>query len=142
MRQILCIGIWSQILECHPGNALLANGRSKLMAFSSGMRLSDMLLLIPVGYKLQGFVGAVCGYAVSEMLRYGFSAWAISRHGPHIGKFDLSLTLIGSSTVLIGHWMQSSTMMSDSNRAAVSVSILFVFAMWSLPLVPLRKISS
>jgi O-antigen/teichoic acid export membrane protein len=134
MLQLLAVGIWFRILESHCGNALLAMGRSRVMAFSSAAKLAGMIVLIPVGYHLHGFPGAVAAYAVSECLRYAVSALAVSRHGLRVWKGDFWLTILAAATVTIGLLIQDLTPFASSTASTnIAACGVFVSAIWLTP---------
>jgi O-antigen/teichoic acid export membrane protein len=115
ITQLLSIGAWFGILEMTNGAAVLARGRVKWLAAGNAIKLAGMIVLIPVGFRLDGFRGAVLGLVASELIRYLVSAYALIRMGMRAGPQDLRLTLwvlatawIGWQTALFGeraHWL-------------------------------------
>jgi O-antigen/teichoic acid export membrane protein len=89
---ILAIGSWFLILAAVNGAALLASGHSKLHASTSVVKVIAMVALIPLGYVLGGFQGAVVANAVSEVFRYWTSVVAVRRVGVACWRRDLGLT--------------------------------------------------
>ena len=77
--QVLALASWFTVLEATNSAALLARGESRWTAADSAAKLLGMLLLIPLGYVLAGFPGAVAGLAASEALKYAVSAFAVTR---------------------------------------------------------------
>jgi O-antigen/teichoic acid export membrane protein len=92
MVQMLALGSWFAVLEATNGAALLACGRPHWIAASGAGKLLGMLLLIPAGFALAGFPGAVAGLAASEVFRYAVSAFAVGRVGLASWRQDLRLT--------------------------------------------------
>lgn len=91
--QILaCLG-WLYAVEDGYGSALLAKGRSDLVALGSAARLVGMALLIPTGQLWLGFPGAVAGFAASELGRYAVMAGAGSRLGVSGWRDDARLSV-------------------------------------------------
>jgi O-antigen/teichoic acid export membrane protein len=90
--QVLALASWFSVLESTNGAALLARGESHWTAAASAGKLIGMLVLIPVGYALGGFPGAVAGLAASEVFRYAVSAFAATRAGLKGWPQELRLT--------------------------------------------------
>lgn len=99
--QLLALASWFGFLDSTNGAALLARGESQWTAASSGAKLVGMCALIPIGFHVAGFPGAVAGLAAADVLRYGVSAWAVARAGLRGWPQDLLLTawLLGSALV-------------------------------------------
>jgi O-antigen/teichoic acid export membrane protein len=72
--QLLAIEGWFQILEVPYGSALLALGLPRWLAVANALKLAGILALVPLGFWLYGFPGAIGGFAVSETLRYAVCA--------------------------------------------------------------------
>jgi O-antigen/teichoic acid export membrane protein len=70
MVQLLSLGLWFMMLENLNGVALLARGLAHWTTAGSLAKLVAMTGLIPLGYTLAGFPGAVAGLATSELARY------------------------------------------------------------------------
>ena len=94
------------MLESTNGAALLARGESHWVAASSTGKLVGMLVLIPVGYALGGFPGAVMGLAASEVLRYAVSAFAVGRAGLRGWPQEQKLTAWVIATSAVG-WLSA-----------------------------------
>ncbi|MCO6437414.1 MAG: oligosaccharide flippase family protein [Phycisphaerae bacterium] len=86
LMQLLAVMAWFQILECTNGSALLATGRPSWVAAGNFAKLVGLIALIPLGFGLYGFYGAVGGLVLAEACRYLVSATAVRRIGlPGIG---------------------------------------------------------
>lgn len=70
MVQWLSLGLWFLLLENLNGVALLARGLAQWTTAGSLAKFVALTALIPLGYKLGGFPGAVAGLATSELARY------------------------------------------------------------------------
>ena len=71
MLQILVSGLWfGRVLEGPRGAAILAVGRSDWLAAAAYSKVFAMAVLIPLGYWVGGFPGAIGGLAASELARY------------------------------------------------------------------------
>lgn len=88
---VLAFGGWFSLLEATNGAALLARGKTNVFAMANGAKLASMLVLIPAGYHVAGFPGAVAGFALADMARYAVSAIAVSAHGLRCWAADLRL---------------------------------------------------
>lgn len=71
---------------------LLAMGHSRLLAAAGAGKLVGMLVLIPAGFALGGFPGAVAGFAGAEGLRYLVSSLAARAEGLRGLDQDLRLS--------------------------------------------------
>ena len=105
--QILALASWFTVLESTNGAVLLARGESHWTAASSAAKLLGMLALIPLGYSLGGFPGAVAGLAVSEIFKYAVSAFAVARAGLQGWPQELRLTSWVLATAALG-WSAAS----------------------------------
>lgn len=101
--QILAVASWFQILENINGAALLATGRSDWMAAGNGVKLAAMIALIPGGFMIGGFPGALTGLVIAESLRYLTSAFAIRRRGLRVLALDTRLTLAVGGVAAAGY---------------------------------------
>ena len=94
MLQLLALGSWFQIQECTNGSALLALGDAKWVAAGNGAKVAGLVFLVPLGYSLLGFKGAILGLAGADLFRYAVSLRGLSRHGLHVLLGDLGLDLL------------------------------------------------
>jgi O-antigen/teichoic acid export membrane protein len=90
--QLLALASWFSVLESTNSAVLLARGETHWSAGGGSVKLLGMLLLIPAGYALAGFRGAVAGLAASEVLKYGVSAFAVTRAGLRGWPQELRMT--------------------------------------------------
>jgi O-antigen/teichoic acid export membrane protein len=114
ITQLLSIGAWFGVLEMTNGHSLLARGKAKWVAASNAVKLAAMVILIPLGFQLDGFRGAVVGLVLSDPVRYVVSVHALTRQGMRSWPQDLRLTLwvlvtgwVGWQAALLGqraHW--------------------------------------
>ncbi len=68
--QILTIGTWFTLLQSTYGAVHLATSRAQWVAASSAAKVVGIVAFVLLGYRLDGFPGAVLGYSLSEVLRY------------------------------------------------------------------------
>jgi len=81
MVQFLAVMVWFQILECTNSAALLARGNVNWMAAGSASKVAGMLLLIPLGFHMYGFPGALVALVLSEVVKYITAAVGIAIRG-------------------------------------------------------------
>jgi O-antigen/teichoic acid export membrane protein len=95
MVQVLAIEAWFWILEVPSVYAMLALGLPRWLAAGNAFKLAGILVLVPTGFWLYGFPGAVGGFAVSETLRYAVCATGAHRRGlPCVGPDLLATALV------------------------------------------------
>ena len=71
MLQLTALGVWpGHALGAPRGTALLAMGMPKYIAASNFTKLVSMCCLIPLGFYLAGFAGALSAYAASNGVKY------------------------------------------------------------------------
>ena len=132
--QILALSSWFTVLESTNGAALLARGEASWTAASSAAKLLGMLVLIPLGYALGGFPGAVAGLAISEIVRYSVSAFAVTRAGLRGWPKELRLSTWVFASAGLG-WM--SVQLAEREGWSAYSAALLVFVVVSLAWVPL-----
>jgi len=123
--QLLALGSWFGVLEATNGAALLAGGRPKWIAASGAGKLLGMVLLIPLGFRLGGFPGAVLGLASSEMVRYAVSAFATDRAGLRSWPQDLRLSCWLFATAWLG-WFLGGLVLSRGLPVVAAAGLIFV----------------
>jgi O-antigen/teichoic acid export membrane protein len=79
--QFLSAMAWFKILECTNGQALLAKGHVRWVAAGSGAKLAGLVVLVPLGFHLSGFAGALGGLVLSEVVKYLTSAAGMAASG-------------------------------------------------------------
>lgn len=94
MLQILATGLWFGVaLESSNQVALIALGRTQWAALSGASKVVGMAVLIPLGWHLGAFPGAMLGLAASEIVRYLFSTIGVLRFGLDGRAQDFKMTL-------------------------------------------------
>lgn len=68
--QFLSFAAWFAIVEATEHAAFMARGAVQWLVWASIGKLIGMVTLIPLGYELYGFPGAVAGYAGAGVVRY------------------------------------------------------------------------
>ncbi len=102
MLQFLALGAWFQIQECTNGSALLALGDAKWVAAGNGAKVAGLVLLVPLGYTLWGFQGAILGLAGADLFRYAVSLTGLLKHGLRVFRGDIGLDLLLGLSVGLG----------------------------------------
>jgi O-antigen/teichoic acid export membrane protein len=104
MLQIAVLGsFFGVLLEGTNGSALLARGLARWTAAGSAAKVVGLCVLIPVGFAVAGFPGAVAGAAAAELARYVVSVYAAHDQGFRGLDQDglLSVVVLGSG--LLGY---------------------------------------
>jgi O-antigen/teichoic acid export membrane protein len=129
--QMLALGAWFNVLWTTNVAALLALGRSQWMAAITAAKAVATIALIPVGFMLHGFFGAVAALAVAELLPWLVSATAVSRQHLSSPLVDVPLTALVLISSAAGAWAGQS---QSSSLLALLIATPVVSAFW-LPLV-------
>jgi O-antigen/teichoic acid export membrane protein len=124
--QLLALGSWFAVLESTNGAALLARGEANWTAASNGGKFVGMLLLIPLGYSIAGFQGAVVGLVASEVLKYAVSAWAAVRADLEGWPQDLRLTGWVFATASLGYVTAEIAARDGASRVVVACLVFLV----------------
>jgi hypothetical protein len=135
MLQMMAIGSWfGVLLENTNSPALLARGLARWTAAGSAGKLVGLVVLLPIGYAVAGFPGAVAGAAGAEFVRYAISALAVRRQGMLGLDQDglLTLTTAGAS---LGGWLAATVV--RQRGWPVAVEAVAVFLAVSLAWLPL-----
>ncbi len=92
--QFLAASAWFQIMEATCGAALLALGRVPWMAAGSAVKLASLLVLIPLGFHLDGFRGALGGLVLAEAFKYLVAAAGVALLRMPGLRLDASVTAL------------------------------------------------
>jgi O-antigen/teichoic acid export membrane protein len=129
--QLLAFEAWFRILEVPSGSALLALGLPRWLAVANAFKLVGILALVPLGYWLYGFPGAIAGFAASEALRYAVCAAGAHRQGlPGAGADLLASALVA---VAAGCGLYASFAIGQAggeNLERLAGSVLTAFLAW------------
>jgi len=107
MVQLLSMGAWFMVVDATIAPALLAKGQSQWVAAANVAKLIGMAALIPLGFWLGGFPGAVAGYSATEFFRYLLSTLVIHRQGLGPIPQELrttALVVVGSVAGWLASW--------------------------------------
>lgn len=139
--QWLAAGAWfGSVLRGSRTSALLAKGRARLVSYTSLAKLIGMVVMIPLGFELAGFKGAVVGYALSDVLPYASSMWGCRSIGLRAFSLDLRYTLwfVATSLMCFG-----AVYFMDGEHYAPWAQCLVVFVLdtllWLPLLLPMRR---
>ncbi len=137
MLSVLSAGSWLGVMEAGNSTALLAQGKGHLMAASSVAKLIGMVALIPAGYAVGGFPGAVIGFAATEGVRYGVSTALGRRVGLRNLRQDTGHTLLVIASSAAG-WASARTAGAQgwsvvAEAGTVFIAVTAVWLPWSLP---------
>jgi O-antigen/teichoic acid export membrane protein len=131
MVQMLSCGTWFAALEASNGAGLLAQGNANAVAASSAGKLVGILTLVPAGYSLYGFPGAVAGFAAGEIAKYAISAVAAKRLGLASWRQDVPLAAVLCASVACGYGAaRAVTSASGSALGAVTAALATVTVFW------------
>ncbi len=67
---------------------LLSAGRPLFSSIANLLRLATLAILLPTGFALAGFAGAVAAVAVTELCQYGYVAIGLRAVGMHFRRQD------------------------------------------------------
>jgi len=133
MVQLLALGGWFGTPESANTAAVLARGKPAWMVTANGAKLIGMFTLIPLGFYLGDFPGAVVGYVASELFRYVFSALAVYRLGLPALKQDFGFTVMLAAASFVA-WVSARAL--DTLGCPVFVQALAVFVVVTLVWLP------
>lgn len=92
--QLLALGAWFATPEATNSSASLAFGHPRWVAAANLAKLVGMLVLLPIGYQLGGFPGALLAYASSELFRCVASTLGVYQRGLRTLQQDLGFTCV------------------------------------------------
>jgi O-antigen/teichoic acid export membrane protein len=139
--QYLAAVAWFQVLECTIGAALLATGRVRWVAAGSGAKVVGMVALVPLGFHLGGFPGALAGLVLAEALKYLTAAVGLASSGLQGFPADIGLSVLVAGISAVG-FLAGGTVQAGryTNLVALLVSGLLAAGTWTaLGLVYLRR---
>lgn len=133
--QLLAMGSWFGVMDATNTSSLLARGKANFMVLSNASKLVAMVALIPAGYALAGFPGAIGGFVLSETVRYGVSAWATNKSGLVGWNQDLAPSLLVVATAGAG-WIGTKFLERHGLPpfAVAGVCAAWVAVSWGLPI--------
>ena len=130
--QYLAVLAWFQVLEATNAAALLAMAHVRWLVSGSVAKVIGMAALVPLGYHLAGFPGALVGVVVSEVAKYLVSALAASRRGIPGFAPDLAISAAIAASAGLAFWVGQRT----ASGARDHGSLLGFLAAGSLAVAP------
>jgi O-antigen/teichoic acid export membrane protein len=139
MLQLLALGAWISTPETTNSSASLAQGYPRWVAAANFGKLVGMCALLPIGYWLWGFPGALSAYAAAEVFRYAASTAGVYRRGLPTIRQDLecsAVVLVASAAAhYLVEYLEARDMPALVQALAVFVVVSAIWARWLLPYV-------
>lgn len=148
MLQLLALAAWFSTPETTNSCASLASGFPRWVAFANFAKLVGMCLLLPLGYHLAGFPGALMAYAAAEVFRYAASTVGVYRRGLPTLRQDIECTLVVAVASVAAHYtveyLAGRGFPALVQAFAVFVVVSAIWARWLFPYAgqALRKVRS
>ncbi|HWW87682.1 MAG TPA: oligosaccharide flippase family protein [Vicinamibacterales bacterium] len=102
MVPILAVACLFQVLEATIGAALLGVGQPRSVAAYSAIKLVAMVILIPLGYRLHAFEGALVGLVLADLCKYAASLIAARLEALSVMRRDLTTCMLVAMSAGIG----------------------------------------
>jgi len=129
--QYLSVAAWFQILESSNGAALLAMGHTHWKAGIGAAKFASLVVLVPLGFHLAGFRGALVGLVLSDLVKYVTSSIGVASHGLRALRVDAGLTVAMAAVswvaLFAGNAMAAGT---DRNLGPFAVAAAVVIGGW------------
>ena len=139
MLQIVASGMWfGTVLQGTNGAAVLAIGKSNWTFASSVAKLIGIGAFIYPGFQTYGFVGALGGLALSEVLRYIVSAIAAAKHGMWGLRQDAVLSVVVALAAALA-WVAIQAVPTFHPAAHAAIVFVVVSLVWAPLLWPLVR---
>jgi O-antigen/teichoic acid export membrane protein len=130
--QFLAAAAWFQALGVPSGAVLLALSQPRWLAFGNAAKVAGIVALIPAGFALAGFPGAVVGYVCAELLRYAAVATGAQRAGFGRLAGDLGFTAWVAAVGACGAAASSAHVLAGPSAVArVAVGGAVVTLLWA-----------
>jgi O-antigen/teichoic acid export membrane protein len=146
MLQLLAVMAWFSTPESTNSSANLACGFPRWVAAANLAKLIGMCVLLPLGYHLGGFQGALIGYAFSEVFRYATSTIGVYQRGLPTLRQDIECSAVVLVASFCAHWLveflDKRGMSPIVQSLSVFVLVTAIWARWLFPYVgqALRKV--
>ena len=132
MVQFLALGAWFTVKEYTNGNVLLALGDARWLAACNGSKVAGLVVLVPLGFSLGGFPGAVLGLAGADFIRYVVSLVGLGKHELKILKKDLRMDFFLAAAVGLGFLGKSLAGLPEPSFLAGLVGGLVSLVPWGI----------
>jgi hypothetical protein len=137
MLQILALAAWFATPEATNSSASLALGRPRWVAAANLAKLIGMCVLLPLGYHLHGFQGALIAYAASELFRYAASTVGVYRRGLPTLRQDIECSVMVAISSIAAHFIveyeAARGMPAFVQAASVFVVVTAIWWRWLYP---------
>ena len=80
-------------------------GKPRWLAQGNGAKVICIALLVPLGFHLADFPGAIAGFASAELGRYGVLAFGVREWGLGTLRRDLLLSSLVAGSAFAGWWV-------------------------------------
>jgi len=146
MLQVLALMAWFSTPESTNSSASLACGFPRWVAAANLAKLIGMCVLLPLGFHLGGFKGALVGYALSELFRYATSTIGVYQRGLHTLRQDIECSVMVLIASLGAHtlveFLEARGVAPILQALGVFVLVSAIWARWLFPYVgqALRKV--
>jgi O-antigen/teichoic acid export membrane protein len=139
MLQLLALGAWVATPETTNSCASLAQGFPRWVAAANFGKLVGMCMLLPIGYYLWGFPGALAAYAAAEVLRYAAATLGVYRRGLSTVRQDIECSAVVVVASASAHYlveaMEARGLPAFVQALGVFVVVSAIWARWLLPYV-------
>jgi O-antigen/teichoic acid export membrane protein len=100
MLEVLAVGLlaipWRSASLCY-----LALGKPQILSYSAGVRLTTLVVAVPVGFKVFGMMGAVGGVALAQLSTVPMIVTHMAKGGLLDVRKELLLLLIAPASALV-----------------------------------------
>jgi O-antigen/teichoic acid export membrane protein len=137
MLQLLALAAWFATPEATNSSASLACGYPRWVAAANLAKLLGMLVLLPLGYRIAGFPGALVGYAAAELFRYAASTVGVYTRGLRTGLQDLEFSCVVFTVAVVCNftvaWLHARGIHVIVQALAVFVLATLIWSPWLWP---------
>ncbi len=137
MLQLLALAAWFATPEATNNSASLACGYPRWVAASNFAKLLGMLVLLPLGYRIAGFPGALVGYAAAELFRYAASTVGVYQRGLRTGLQDLEFSCVVFTVSVVSNftvdWLHARGIHVIVQAIVVFVLATLIWSPWLWP---------
>jgi O-antigen/teichoic acid export membrane protein len=110
MIPLLALGGYFAVLENAYTTALLSVGVPNWSAYANAAKVGGMFVLIPLGYGLFGFPGAIAGFSAADVFKYLVAAAGARRHGLYAIRqeagFAAAIAATAALGLALGGWLE------------------------------------
>lgn len=132
--QMVAIGCWFALIEVVYGAALLATGRSGWVAAATMTKFVAMVILIPTGYYLFHFPGAVTGMVASDGFRMMVAYIAAPRAGLRGWPGELALSAVVVVAAVAGYLVDAGVALANGHVVLRAIAVFVSVSLVWLPI--------